>query len=621
MKTLSEKYKKIKNHLTLSAIDFVVLSLSFFLVCHWFQIDKGKIWFYYFVVLAVKILFFTRLGLYHAILRFAGMPLASTILKATALASLLCFLLSLMITWNLPNGFWVMDYLMTTFLIGLVRFAPRYLNEFWRGVGTKRILIYGAGGLGEEVARKLLRNPGEYYLVGFIDDALSKIGKRVHNLPIYGPVSRLAELLSKHNISELIIAISSLNGEAVRDITLECRKKNVFCRIVPPFRDMLKKEVDIKNLDISDLLKREPRDLDEAQIRRFIRGKVVAITGAGGSIGSELTRQCLRYGASRLVLIDHSEFNLYALQEEMVDQKKRIRFCLLNILNQKSFEDLLSEERPEVLFHAAAYKHLPIVEDSPFEGLMNNVSGTMVSAQVAEKCRVEKYVLISTDKAVRPTSIMGASKRIAELYIQNLNPRSKTEFVAVRFGNVLGSSGSVIPKFIQQINEGGPVTVTHPEVTRYFMLVSEAVQLVLQAASIGTGGQVFILNMGKPIRIAEMAEDLIFISGREPHKDIQIEFTGLRPGEKLYEELLIEDSEKKTQYENITIARASHLNWEQFTAQILDLLHYCNERNYEEMLKMTRRLVPEFIHANLPQEQPKSYPNVIKIAPKIAPFS
>ena len=307
----------------------------------------------------------------------------------------------------------------------------------------------------------------------------------------------------------------------------------------------------------------------------------------------------MQYGAGRLVLVDHSEFNLYTLTEEFIHEVKPLRFSLMNILDEGALRSLLSEERPAVLFHAAAYKHVPIVEENSFQGIVNNVLGTIYTANLAEAYGVEKYVLISTDKAVRPTNIMGASKRVAELFIQNLNTKSRTEFLAVRFGNVLGSSGSVIPKFIEQINHGGPVTVTHPEVTRYFMLTEEAVQLVLQAASIGNGGEIFILNMGKPVRIAEMAEDLIFLAGRQPYREIDVQYTGLRPGEKLYEELLHDETEKKTQYENITIGKATYVDWEWLNSSISLLLESCKNRDKLSLMNKLKVLVPEFMHTDI----------------------
>ncbi len=595
--------------LFLAGLDAVALCASFFLSALWLGLGSPLPWTLLAVFLTVKGFFFLRAGLYHAILKFAGLPLAIEILKNSAYASLVCFFIThlpipspILQAREVPLGFFITDYLVSTLLVGLIRFAPRYFRESRNNPGSKRVLIYGSGELGEGVCRKMMRLPGEYHVVGFLDDSPDKIGKRLHNLPIFGPTDRLPSLLARERVAEVIIAIAALPGETIRNIIHECRRNGALCRIVPSFSDMLKKDISIKNIDIADLLKREPKDLDEAQITRFLKGRTVMISGAGGSIGSELARQCLRYGVKKLVLFDHSEFNLYQLQEQLAGASVPIRFCLLNALNEDLLAPIMAEERPNIFFHAAAYKHVPIVEDNPREGVINNVQGTITTTGMAEKYGVEKFVLISTDKAVRPTNVMGATKRIAELYIQNLDRKSRTEFLAVRFGNVLGSSGSVIPKFIEQINKGGPVTVTHPDVTRYFMLISEAVQLVLQAASIGHGGEIFILNMGKPVRIADMAEDLIFLAGREPHKDVEIRFTGLRPGEKLYEELLVDETEKKTQYENITIARATLVDWETLKKQIEGLLSAVMQNRREEIVRAILPIVPEYKPSALCQE-------------------
>ncbi len=587
----------MKTRAILVTTDILILSCSFLLSHYWFaaQIDDPLILCILF--LAVKLIFFVKFGLYNAILKFAGMPLAATMIKAITAAQVLLIAAShILSSQSIPIGFFIADFLITAFLVGLVRFAPRYFSEAGKSVGSKRVLIYGAGELGVSVAEKLIRSSNEYRLLGFLDDRDSKIGKRIHNLPVYGSRQDVSAIVAKLKVSEVIVAIASITGQNLRQIARECHRNGVICRIVPSFPDMMKKDVSVKNIDIKDLLKRKPNDLDEVMIKKFIKDRAMLITGAGGSIGAEMARQCIKYGARKLVLVDQSEYNLYSLQEELESSNISIRYCLSDVLCKESLEKIFSEERPSIVFHAAAYKHVPIVEDNVFTGVKNNVQGTINVAELAQKYDVEKFVLISTDKAVRPSSVMGASKRVAELYVQNMDPRGSTEFIAVRFGNVLASSGSVIPKFIEQINEGGPVTVTHPDVTRYFMLINEAVQLVLQAASIGHGGEIFILNMGSPIRISEMAEDLIFLAGRQPHKDIKILYTGLRPGEKLYEELLIDETEKKTQYENITIGRAIYLDWGSLKKNIQLLSEAIETHNRGRLLNTLRVLVPEFAH-------------------------
>ncbi len=600
----------MKHRFSLLIIDAIVLTGVLWLSSVLFPVSIHLWLGISFLFIAFKIALSLRFGLYHAILRFAGLPLASSILLVMAIADIGLFMVDELLLHKINSpGFFVLDYLLSTFFVGMTRFAPRYFSEARQEKGSKKVLIYGAGDLGEDVARKLLRNPEEYQMVGFLDDSKDKIGKRLHNFPIYGPINRLEKVLAKTHATEIIIAISALEGSHIRQLTRHCRNHRISCRIVPSFPHMLQQDVDIKNIDIADLLKRDPKDLDEPQIKRFIQGKSVLITGAGGSIGSELARQCIKYGASKLTFIDHSEFNLYSLEQEVRRADVDMAFCLVNILSRDSVEKIIASRKPAIILHAAAYKHVPLVEENPYEGAVNNILGTVHLAQLAEKCGVDKFVLISTDKAVRPTNVMGATKRIAELYIQNLNVKSRTEYISVRFGNVLGSSGSVVPKFIDQINNGGPVTVTHPEVTRYFMLTSEAVQLVLQAGSIGNGGEVFILNMGEPVKIAEMAEDLIFLSGRQPHKDIKIEYVGLRAGEKLYEELLHDEGEKKTQYENITIGQATYVDWEWLKLQVENCLSAAQKNNYESLFQALKILVPEFMHAHY--NQPLLEPNVL----------
>lgn len=612
----------MQRKIALLLADVITLGLSFvlsyFLAVH----PRPMIWMSLPVIVGVRVLFFRRGGLYRAILRFAGFPLAVAIIKATFFSSLiLTLVLQMPVFGPTSPGFLIMDFLITTFLVGVSRFFPRYFRELRQHSGEKRTLIYGAGVLGEDVARKFLRLNEEYHVVGFIDDNASKIGQRIHNLPVLGSISQLKEILLKHRINELILAISEIGGEEIRWITHECRSLNVCCRIARDFVDILNREISIKDVDIADLLKREPRDLDARQIERFLRGKTILVTGAAGSIGSELVRQCLRFQPRKLLMLDQSEFGLYSLREELNDPRRtaltiptELDFILMDLTSGRDVSLLLERERPQIIFHAAAYKHVPILEENPFAAVYNNVEGTAHIAQAAHEHHVDKFVLISTDKAVRPTGVMGATKRICELYIQNLNLRSKTEFVSVRFGNVLGSSGSVVPKFIQQINQGGPVTVTHPQVTRYFMLTQEAVLLVMQAASIGNGGEIFILNMGRPVKIAEMAEDLVYLAGKRPHAEIKIVYTGLRPGEKLYEELLIDEMEKKTQYENITIGKTMVIDWDQLNTKITQLVMHAHHHDEKGVLSSIRSIVPEFRQGDSGFPREPAFSNVIPLS-------
>jgi FlaA1/EpsC-like NDP-sugar epimerase len=551
-------------------------------------------------------------GLYRAILRYASFHFAITIIKSISLSCLVSFLILKIVFSFLSWQFFLINGLLTLSFVGLTRYFPRFYSELTQkeSGAERRVLIYGAGDVGDAVARSILKDKlGAYQIVGFIDDDVKKNGFKVHNIPILGDKNKLEYLIKKYKVDELIVSMSNYSAEALRTLVKECRIHHVFCRMAPTIPDMMSHDIHLKNIDIVDLLKRNPEDLDEKQISRFLNNKKVLISGAAGSIGSELVRQVLRFNPIRLLLVDNSELGLYTLNEELgkqhlVDKNPHlIRLVLMDLCDERAVTKLIAEEKPDLILHAAAYKHVPMLEINPSFGTINNIQGTINIANAANQYHVEKFVMISTDKAVRPTNVMGATKRVCELYIQNLNLHSGTEFVAVRFGNVLGSSGSVIPKFLEQIKNGGPITVTHPDVVRYFMLIQESVQLTLQAASIGHGGEIFILNMGKPVQIREMAEDLIFLAGKEPYRDIDIKFIGLRPGEKLFEELLIDEAEKKTQYENITIGKMTFIDWNELNLKINYLLEIARTTNRENLLAALKSIVPEFNHIDLPVER------------------
>ena len=385
----------------------------------------------------------------------------------------------------------------------------------------------------------------------------------------------------------MIIAMPSASKEQINEVYSSMQDKFESIKILPSMSKILKNEdfsKQLKDIEVEDLLARHPKDLDKKQIENFIKDKVVLITGAGGSIGSEISRQCAKFGAKQLILLDHSEFNLYSITEEL--KGTNIVPVMQTVRKIEFLEKTFEKYKPQIVIHAAAYKHVPLVEHNILEGISNNIIGTKNCIDISIKYGVEKFVLISTDKAVRPTNVMGTTKRICELYAQNVDSKS-TEIVAVRFGNVLGSSGSVIPKFKAQIEAGKNITVTHPDITRYFMLIPEACELVLQAASIGKGGEIFILDMGEPIKIVDLAKKMIDLSGRS---EIQIEFCGLRPGEKLYEELLINDSNKKTQYESITVASSTIFDINELNQKIEELL-IC-----EDKIAKLKEIVPEFDH-------------------------
>ncbi|KHG33792.1 UDP-N-acetylglucosamine 4,6-dehydratase (configuration-retaining) [Sulfurospirillum sp. MES] len=463
-----------------------------------------------------------------------------------------------------------------------------YFYYFWvnhsRIYKNKTLVIYGAGKSGLKLEEEY-RNTS-YKMRYFVDD-----DKRLQKRSIDGVriISKegLKEKLGESKYDLLLIAIPSTLPKTINAIYEELKPYFHEIKILPPL-DMILSDTflshQLKEITVEDLLARHPKDLDKIKISRFIQDKTIMITGAGGSIGSEIVRQCLKYRAKKLILIDHSEFNLYQLMEEL--QSDQLVPIMQSVWNEALMDKAFDTYKPEIVVHAAAYKHVPLVESNVQEGILNNVLGTKICIDLAIKHKVQKFILISTDKAVRPTNVMGATKRICELYAQNVDAK-ETQIVAVRFGNVLGSSGSVIPKFKAQIEKGGPITVTHPEITRYFMLIPEACELVLQTGAIGESGELFILDMGEPVKIADLAQKMIDLSGK---KEIAIEFSGLRPGEKLYEELLIHESDKKTAYESIMVTNKTVYPIDKLCTDIEELLT-CNDQ-----IQKLQEIVPEFHH-------------------------
>ncbi len=450
---------------------------------------------------------------------------------------------------------------------------------------TKSMVIYGAGKAGNKLEDEF-RN-SEYKVKYFLDDDKILQGRSIDGIKIISK-QQLKEKSSHDTTYDLlIVAMPSATKQRIKQIHENLNPYFKQIKILPTLEEILDDKnfsSQLKDISVEDLLARHPKDLDKKAIKKFIRDKKVLITGAGGSIGSEISRQCANFGASELILLDHSEFNLYQIAEELASYEPHL--VMQSVSNLKLLEKTFEKYKPDIVIHAAAYKHVPLVEDNIQEAIVNNIQGTKNTIDCAIKYKVEKFVLISTDKAVRPTNVMGTTKRICELYAQNVVSKS-TEIVAVRFGNVLGSSGSVIPKFKAQIEAGKNITVTHPDITRYFMLIPEACELVLQTSSIGKGGEIFILDMGEPIKIVDLAKKMIELSGRD---EIQIEFSGLRPGEKLYEELLINDSDTKTQYESITVAGRTDYDIKELNHDIEELLHTKNK------IKKLKKIVPEFDH-------------------------
>lgn len=543
-------------------------------------------------------------GLYRGVWRFASVPDLIRIFKAAtvgvAASAVAIFFLTRLS--NIPRSVFVLDAFLLVFLLGGPRFVYRWFKDryFYIGV-SKNVLIVGAGQAGEMLARDLLRNRrSEYLPTAFVDDDPHKIGKEIHGIPVAGACSSIPTVISDFGISLILIAVTSASSRQMQRIVEICEATTLPVRIVPKIQDLVDGQVNIKALrdvKIEDLLGRETVALDWERIREESTGQCVMVTGGGGSIGSELCRQIARLSPAKLIVFERSEFNLYSIDLELRRDFPTLELVsvLGDVCDEVAVRKVLAVHRPRVIFHAAAYKHVPMLEDQVRVAVNNNVVGTQVLASLAHKYACEAFVMISTDKAVNPTNVMGTTKRIAEIYCQHLNARSNTRFITVRFGNVLGSAGSVIPLFQKQIAGGGPVTVTHPEITRYFMTIPEACQLILQASVIGQGGEIFVLDMGEPVKIAYLAEQLILLSGKKPGEDIEIVFTGLRPGEKLYEELFHE-SEKllPTSHPKIRLAQSRKIDEGVLSQALHDLQKGIGEGDEVGLKTLLGKLVPEY---------------------------
>lgn len=472
-----------------------------------------------------------------------------------------------------------------------------------KNTDISRVLIIGAGCAGEMVVKELEKNPQlNKKAVAIIDDDITRIGDQVSGVDIVGTRNSILKIVKLYKIDEIIFSIANISKKGKKEIIDICKNTNCKIKTIPGIYEIIDGKVDIKqvrDVEIEDLLGREPIEVDFNLMGSYIQDSTILVTGAGGSIGSELCRQIANIRPKKLIMLDNYENNLYSIQQELIrkygDSIKMIA-VVASIREQKRIEKIFDKYRPEVVFHAAAHKHVPLMENSPGEAIKNNIFGTLNVAMLSSKYNVKRFLLISTDKAVNPTNVMGATKRAAEMIIQSLNEESKTEFVAVRFGNVLGSNGSVIPLFKKQIEEGGPVTVTHPKIIRYFMTIEEAVGLVIQAGGMAKGGEVFVLDMGEPVKILDLAKNLIRLSGFEPDVDIKIVFTGLRPGEKLYEELLMsEEGLLDTKHKKIFIGRPIDFDKNDLQKYLIELRNIVLEEEDELMEQAMKNLVPTFI--------------------------
>jgi len=486
------------------------------------------------------------------------------------------------------------------------RIVVKILYIEWKNPSKAKtnVIIYGAGESGIITKRTLDRDAGtKYNVLAFIDDNPKKTGKKLEGVSIYN-TNQLENLLKDNSVAHLIISVQNLTPARKQEAVEICLNYNVKVLNVPPVANWINGELSfkqIKKVKIQDLLERDPIKLDSDIIKKNISGKTVLITGAAGSIGSELVRQVLTFNPKLIVLLDQAESDLYEIDMEIHESQRReyVESVIGDIRNKERMANVYRTFKPEIVFHAAAYKHVPMMEHNPSESIQTNVLGTKILADLAVEYNVEKFVMISTDKAVNPTNIMGASKRIAEKYIQSLNKISKTKFITTRFGNVLASNGSVIPRFQKQIEEGGPITVTHPDISRYFMTIPEACQLVLEAGALGKGGEIFIFDMGKSVKIVDLAKKMIKLSGLSLGKDIQLVYTGLRPGEKLYEELL-NDKENvlPTHHPKIMIAKVEESDFELISKEICELILLFHSQDNLAIVSKMKQIVPEFISNN-----------------------
>ncbi len=553
----------------------------------------------------MALLVFWIFRIYHSLWQYASLTELSRIAGACALIELLHVCLNVFLDLTLPRSCYILTGLFLIIFMAMSRFMYRIIRvgiqKYRREKDARKIMIIGAGEAASQIIREIQNS---HYLLGsrvvcVIDDSPGKKGKLIHGIKIVGDRTNIKEMVHYYGVDEIIFAIPSASVGEKKDILNICNETTCELKIIPGMYQMVDGEIDLKDIrkvDVLDLLGREPVEIDNEAVAEQIRGKTILVTGGGGSIGSELCRQVVSKNPKELVIFDIYENNAYEIQQELKREypKAKVTTLIGSVRNESRLEWVFDKYRPDIVYHAAAHKHVPLMEESPCEAVKNNIFGTLNTVRMADKYGATKFVLISTDKAVNPTNVMGATKRVCEMIIQAYNERSKTDYVAVRFGNVLGSNGSVIPLFKKQMEAGGPVTVTHPEIIRYFMTIPEAVSLVLQAGAYATGGKIFVLDMGEPVKIADLAKNLIRLSGYTLGVDMEIKFTGLRPGEKLYEELLMEEEGLEvTANKLIYVGRP--IEFEQ--AGFIDKLESLREAAYNEdrdMKELVRELVPTY---------------------------
>ncbi len=585
---------------------------------NWFE----NTWYIYTVIYITTFVF---MGVYKNIWRYAGIQDIFKCLQANIIANLVFLILTKLLNIFVRYYVYIVAFFVTSFCTMAIRIVYRAILIIG-DKNTKKlshytnIMIAGAGQATVAMLQEIDRNnPNNYMVKCIVDDDKTKIGRSINSVPIVSSTEKIPSMVNKFDIDEIILSIPSIDKENKKRILDLCANTKCKLKILPEVYSLLtdnKNILDkIREVQVEDLLGREPITLDCTLTKEYIQGKTVLVTGGGGSIGSELCRQISSYEPKKLIIFDIYENNAYCIQQELIRQYRNtldIEVEIASIRDKNKLNQIFTNYNIDIVFHAAAHKHVPLMEKNPEEAIKNNVIGTYNVVQATHEHKVEKFVLISTDKAVNPTNVMGATKRIAEMIIQSYNCHSKTDFVAVRFGNVLGSNGSVIPLFKEQIKEGGPVTLTHEEITRYFMTIPEAVQLVLRASSMAEGGEIFVLDMGEPVKIKDLAYNLIKLSGLEPEVDIDIEYTGLRPGEKLFEELLIshDKNQMKTNIDKIFIERPTNFDEQELFELIRELEKAAHDTDVEKIIYLLEKLVPTYKRTTYVKSKLNNYANI-----------
>lgn len=569
-------------------------------------------------MILIGLAIFITFRLYHSLWQFASIIELKNIIFASIMSAIANILICELTGNPLPRSCYFIYFLLLVLMVGGSRFIYRFIRLYAarhniRGRKEQRplekVMIIGAGVAGEKVYKEILGSKSIYKeVICFIDDEPSKWNRTIHGVSIYGGRDKIIEAVNKYKIEEIMVAMPSASKRDLIDIFNICKETKCKLKKLPGIYQFINEDVhisDLKEVEIQDLLGRDPIKVNLADIMGYVTDKVVMVTGGGGSIGSELCRQIAANKPKQLIIVDIYENNAYDIQLELKHNYPELNLetLIASVRNEVKVNKLFEIYHPDIVYHAAAHKHVPLMEDSPNEAIKNNVFGTLNVARAADKYNAQKFILISTDKAVNPTNVMGATKRLCEMIVQTYNKRSQTEYVAVRFGNVLGSNGSVIPIFKRQIKEGGPVTVTHPDIIRYFMTIPEAVSLVLQAGAYAKGGEIFILDMGEPVRIADMAKNLIKLSGYEPDVDIKIEYTGLRPGEKLYEELLMEEEGlQDTPNHMIHIGKPIEMNEDTFVERLINLKEAAYGET-DDIRSLIKELVPTYQYGITPKRR------------------